>query len=101
MLGVSALLFTAALIVLAVMLWRSPVRLARSVTLPLEERLRELTDVVRTNATSLAQRLADHDQRLSDHDRRISRLEAGPVAGARGPTSLGSASPQIAAAANP
>jgi hypothetical protein len=62
-------LFLAVLLVLAIVLWRSPVRLAQTITQPIERRLQELTIAVRESSDS-------QSAVLSDHERRIQQLEA-------------------------
>lgn len=66
---VAAVLFLAALIVLAVVLWRSPTRLAETITRPIEGRLEALTQVVRDSNNNLGDRLADHELRLQRLER--------------------------------
>ncbi|WP_170136559.1 hypothetical protein [Nannocystis exedens] len=83
--GAIGLLFCGALVVVAIMLWRSPTQLARTVTRPLDERLQELTAAVRAGAASDAgqdQRLDAHERRLDEHQQLLEqhqRLLAGRV----------------------
>lgn len=64
LLAVAGVLFLGALLVLAVVLWRSPVRLAATITRPLDRRLQELAVVLRESTGSIDARLADHERRL-------------------------------------
>jgi hypothetical protein len=73
--GAAGLLFLGFLGLLAVALWRSPARLAETITRPLVHQLQELLVAFREDRDAQASTLADHDRQLQDHDRRLRRLE--------------------------